>query len=241
MVKKYLAILKLFLISPRLFFLAIKIRKTRKTYLGYGRLLSLTKNFYRIRKKSNQEIHIAEFGVGRGGSAMLLAWLANSYGGRLTLFDVFGRIPSPTEKDGEVALKRYESILNQEKKDYYGNLPDLLDLVKIDIGSLISLDRVNFVVGKYEETLPEIQIKNKFHLIHIDCDWYESTNAVLSFLETKIYPNSIIQFDDYLHWPGTQKAVRETQWLHGYHSYIIEGALVIDMGQPQPGKTITHS
>ena len=229
MLKKYFSIVKLLWMDPKFFHFSRKIKSAKKTYLGYGRILSLAQSYYRMRKLIPGSVRVAEFGVGRGGSSMILAWLINSYGGNLTLFDVFGRIPSPTDMDGDIALQRFETILSQESKDYYGNLPDLLQVVQKDISQIISLNNVEFVVGKYEETLGDYIPDEPFHLVHIDCDWYESTATVLKFLEKHLDSISIIQIDDYLYWQGTQKAVSEATWLSGYPKRLVEGALVISI------------
>lgn len=229
MLKKYISIVKLLWMDPNFFLFSRKIKSTKKTYLGYGRILSLAQSYYRMRKLIPGSVRVAEFGVGRGGSSMILARLINSYGGNLTLFDVFGRIPSPTEKDGDTALQRFETILSQESKDYYGNLPDLLQVVQKDISQITSLNNVEFVVGKYEDTLGDYIPDEPFHLVHIDCDWYESTATVLKFLEKHLNSKSIIQIDDYQYWQGTQKAVSEATWLSGYPQYMVEGALVISI------------
>lgn len=231
MKNKYLAYFKLFLIHPKLLFLARHIRTSQRTFLSYGKILSLVENFQKLRKNSSREFHIAEFGVGRGGSAMVFAWLIQQHGGTLHLFDVFGRIPSPSANDGEAAQKRYAEILHNEKETYYGNLPDLISIIKKEIAEVTSLENVEFIAGKYEDVLPALQNQPAYDLVHIDCDWYESTKSVLHFLEIHTKPNSIIQIDDYLHWKGSHLAVQEAGWLDLSTSRIIDDALVIDMGK----------
>lgn len=232
MIKKYFAIIKLILINPKLFLLAYRLRSTKKTFLGYGRLLSLAESFFVLKKKKPDAINIAEFGVGRGGSAMILASLMNSYGGNLFLFDIFGRIPAPSTSDGEMAYKRYDFIVTDEKEDYYGNLPNLLNVIQQDLSTITSVENIKFIVGKYEETLPEYSSSEIYDLVHIDCDWYESTKTVLHFLKYHLNQYAIIQIDDFMHWQGTQKAVKEASWLSNYHHHLVEGALIIDLGKP---------
>ena len=178
-----------------------------------------------------EDIQIAEFGVGRGGSAVFLSWLVENYGGRLSLFDVFGQIPAPTSIDGQRAQERYETILNQEKEDYYGNIPDLLFQIQQDIKGVCDLDKVDFIQGKYEDILPEIETRKHFGLIHIDCDWYESVKSVLSYLKDNIHPGAIIQVDDYSNWQGSRMAIEEADWLSGYKTWFADDSLVIDTGR----------
>ena len=160
-----------------------------------------------------------------------LAWLAENYGGTLSLFDVFGQIPAPTSIDGQRAQDRYETILNQEKEDYYGNIPDLVGLIRQEISNVCELDKVEFIQGKYETTLPDIASKKQFSLIHIDCDWYESVKTVLKYLEKNIHPGAIIQVDDYSNWQGSRMAIEEAEWLSGHKTWFADDSLVIDTGR----------
>jgi len=232
MFTKYSSLVKLSLIHPRLALLAWNLKRARKTYLGYPQLLSLAKSFLLVRARRCQEaLQVAEFGVGRGGSATVLGWLINRYEGTLVLYDVFGRIPPPNlEKDGERAQERYRVILNEESQDYYGNVPDLLRVIMDELGSVCNLDKVEIVPGRYEETLAEPTEKRLFDLVHIDCDWYESTRAVLSYLQSNIRPGAIIQVDDYSNWQGARMATDEADWLRHFKTRLVGGALVIDTG-----------
>jgi asparagine synthase (glutamine-hydrolysing) len=225
---KYISLIKLGVIDPRLLYLSMKIRKSQKTFLGYPQLLSLAQSVKVVHERSEKPPQIAEFGVGRGGSATLLAWFTNAYNGGLTLFDVFDRIPPPTESDGTEAVERYQHILNDEGNDYYGNIQDLLAEIKTDLSEVCSLDKIDFIQGKYEDTLPELNNELSFNFVHIDCDWYESLRAVFDFLSDHVNRGAIIQIDDYLYWPGAKKATDEAEWLHGHRRKLVGNALVID-------------
>jgi asparagine synthase (glutamine-hydrolysing) len=223
-----LSFIRLGLIDPRLMTLARNLRQSRRTYLSYSRLYSLADNLINLYRHSPQPINVAEFGVGRGGSATLLAWLINKYRGKITLYDVFGRIPAPSENDGEQALDRYDNISNDEGKEYYGNIDNLLELILKEIHEVCHADRVEIVQGKYEDTLPNLNDNRKFDLVHIDCDWYESSRAVYNYLQSRLKPGAIIQVDDYSNWEGSRRAYQDTEWLSGYCTHLIDGALVID-------------
>jgi len=232
MLQRYYSLFRLVLFHPGLARLAWNLKRDKKTFLTFTTLYSLVKNYLTVVNRDEGTIQLAEFGVGRGGSAILLAWMVDRYGGSLTLFDVFGRIPSPTERDGERAQERYQFILNRESENYYGNIPNLLDLIRQEIAEVCDLQKVVFVQGKYEDTLPELEDGSSFNLVHIDCDWYESSKAVLDYLEDKLKPGAIIQVDDYSNWQGSHNAIEEAQWLKGYRRWIVDGALVIDTGHP---------
>lgn len=228
------ALLRLFLRSPRLGWLALRLRRQRKTYLSFPKLLSLVNSFISLRAENNGDLHVVEFGVGRGGSAQILAWLVNKYGGKLTLFDLFGRIIPPTEADGEEAAQRYEEIIHAEDQDtYYGNLPNLQEVIRAELAAICPLEKITMVPGKYEDTLSTYQPAHAYHLAHVDCDWYESTRAVLNFLEKNLQPAAFIQFDDYGYWSGSRKAIDETPWLQGRERYSVNEALVVKLDSTQ--------
>jgi hypothetical protein len=232
MQNKWIALAKLGLAEPGALPLVLRIKRTGKTFLGYPQLASLAANFKLLQNRSSDGVHIAEFGVGRGGSAMLLAWLVNRYGGKLTLLDVFGRIPPPTESDGRQALERYQSILENENTDYYGNLPNLEEIIREELGAICPLEQIEMIAGKYEDTLPNLANPGVFHLVHIDCDWYESSKVVLAYLKDHLHPQAIVQIDDYFHWPGSRQATDEAEWLRPYPRKRAGDALVIDLYGP---------
>ncbi len=220
--------LRLGLISPRLMILAWNIKRSKRTYLTFATLHSLADNFNKLRNRSSTPLQVAEFGVGRGGSATLLAWLVNNYGGQITLYDVFGRIPAPGELDGERAKLRYKTILSQEGAQYYGNISNLLEVVLHDIYQVCQAERVSVVQGKYEDTLPTLKDQREYNLVHIDCDWYESSVVVYNYLRLHLRPGAIIQVDDYSNWEGSKRAFHDAAWLSKFQTHIVEGALVID-------------
>jgi len=231
MLKRFISFLRIGLINPRLLLFVWQIKREKKTFLCYTKLLSLITSYFEARKRATGPIMVAEFGVGRGGSAALLAWLVQKYGGRLVLYDIFGRIPAPTDKDGERAQERYRIILHHEKDSYYGNIPNLFEVIQKEIAEVCDPSRVEYVRGRYEETLPGLEDDYVFNLVHIDCDWYESSQAVLRYLQTRLSPGAILQVDDYSNWEGSNRALNEAEWLKGYGRKLVEGALHIDMAK----------
>ncbi len=161
---------------------------------------------------------------------MLLAWLVQKYGGTLTLYDVFGQIPAPAEVDGERAHDRYRSIVHEEGQSYYGNLPNLMERIRDELAVVCSLDRLRFVQGPYQDTLPN-EACEPYDLVHVDCDWYESVKSVLAFLETHLTPRAILQIDDYSNWQGSRMAVDEAEWLQPHRRYLVGGPMVVDSGK----------
>lgn len=235
---RFLNLARLGWIHPSLMVFAWNLRRTGRTYLSAAALYSLARCFMQVKNRHPQPVQVAEFGVGRGGSALLLAWLVQRYGGKLTLFDVFGRIPAPTEIDGEQALQRYAGILNAESPDYYGNIPDLLDVVKRELGEVCDPKQIVIVQGRFEDTLP-LQLDNEaYGLVHIDCDWYESSVVVYKYLKNNIQPGAILQVDDFSDWEGSRRAFQDADWLNPYHTRNVDGALVIDTARRRSGAAI---
>jgi O-methyltransferase len=212
---------------------ARKLKQDQHTFLSYLQLASLAESFVRLRRSSNTGIQAAEFGVGRGGSAMLLAWLVNRYGGSLDLYDVFARIPAPSMEDGQAAQSRYQTILERENGDYYGNIPDLLSVIQAEMSAVCPPEKVIFHPGKYEELLPRLTDENRFNLVHVDCDWYESARAVLQYLHQRLEAHAVLQIDDYYYWQGAKKAADEAVWLSPFARRQIDGAIVIDLARPR--------
>jgi SAM-dependent methyltransferase len=227
----YLALVKLGLLNPQLMRLAWRLKRSRKTYLSYPKLLSFLYSFRLLQVRHGTPLQMAEFGVGRGGSAIFLAWLVGRYGGTLTLYDIFGRIPAPAEIDGERARDRYNHIVNNEGADYYGNIPNLLNLILGELRSVCDLDQIEIIQGRFEDTLSKQTKHRLFDFVHIDCDWYESSKAVLSYLQQNLRPGAIIQIDDYSNWKGSRAAVNEAKWLEHFKQKLVDGALVIDTGK----------
>jgi hypothetical protein len=237
----FLSFIRLCFINPGLLLLALKVKHSGRTYLSYSTIYSLVSNYLSLQKLSSTAIQVAEFGVGRGGSATILAWLVNRYNGKLSLYDVFGLIPAPTEKDGEGALIRYKYIITNEGNDYYGNISNLRDIIQNELYKVCLPDNLEIIQGKYEDVLPNLNDDRKFNLIHIDCDWYESSKVVYSYIQTRLRPGSIIQVDDYSFWEGSTRAYHDTTWLINYQTHLIDGALVIDTSKTKNNQSFDNN
>ncbi len=226
-------LLRLALRDPSLSLLTWRLKRQRKTFLGYPQIWSLVQNFMRVKARCGSPIQIAEFGVGRGGSAFILGRLVSKYGGKLVLYDLFGRIPPPSDIDGEKAHLRYQVILTGEDEGYYGNIPDIKALILSEISHICDLSDVEIIEGRYEEVLPRLSKRYRFCLVHIDCDWYESYKAVLNYLKSNLCPGAILQLDDFSTWQGVSQALSEATWLAPFKKWLVNGSLVIDTGQYQ--------
>ncbi len=79
-------------------------------------------------------------------------------------------------------------------------------------------------------SLPVKQHSNKFDLVHVDCDWYESVKMVIKYLQYHLVPPAIIHIDDWSHWQGCRSAVIESGYLKYPHD-TRGGALIVQIPQ----------
>jgi hypothetical protein len=61
--------------------------------------------------------------------------------------------------------------------------------------------------GLFHESLPGFLADHHEDVafMHIDCDLYSSTRTVLELLRDRIVPGTVIQFDEFLNYPGWQQ------------------------------------
>jgi hypothetical protein len=69
--------------------------------------------------------------------------------------------------------------------------------------------------GLFHESLPPFlaACEDKVAFLHIDCDLYSSTRVVLELLSDRIAAGTVIQFDEFLNFPG---------WQHGEYKAFSE-------------------
>jgi hypothetical protein len=69
-------------------------------------------------------------------------------------------------------------------------------------------ERIHFVPGRVEETLPQNAPKD-IALLRLDTDWYASTKHELQHLYPRLVPGGVLIVDDYGYWQGARQAVDE--------------------------------
>jgi hypothetical protein len=69
-------------------------------------------------------------------------------------------------------------------------------------------EKVHFVQGPVEETLPE-HAPAEIALLRLDTDWYASTKHELVHLYPRLAPGGVLIIDDYAYWRGARQAVDE--------------------------------
>jgi len=122
----------------------------------------------------------------------------------LYLLDTFEGMTAPTDKDrnmdGKLASEyRYEDV----------NCTASLDDVRSNMSlTHYPLEKLHFIKGKVEETIP-MKGLSKIALLRLDTDWYESTKHELRYLFPLLSIGGVLIIDDYGHWRGTREAVDE--------------------------------
>jgi asparagine synthase (glutamine-hydrolysing) len=182
------------------------------TYLSPAALDDLQRAVVSIEQRRLPGMLI-EAGCALGGSALVMAD-AKSPDRPFHVYDVFGMIPPPGEKDGPDVQRRFDEIRSGQSKGinggtYYGYQPDLLQTVTETFhryGVDPARRQVRFVRGLFQDTL---RLDGPVALAHIDGDWYDSVSCCLSRIEPWLVPGGMLIIDDYQAWSGCRRAVDE--------------------------------
>ncbi|HEV7346839.1 TylF/MycF/NovP-related O-methyltransferase [Telluribacter sp.] len=156
-----------------------------------------------------------ECGVWKGGSAMAIVLHLLSKGvtdRQIYLYDTFEGMSEPTDLDksfdGQPALTLLQNSSKEESNSVW--CYSTLDEVKQNLATTAYPDdRIRFIKGKVEETIPKQGIPEKIALLRLDTDWYESTRHELEHLFPRLQSGGILIIDDYGHWEGCRRAVDE--------------------------------
>ncbi len=147
---------------------------------------------------------IIETGVWRGGACILARAVLRAYGDstrKVWLADSFEGLPLPKE-----------NLYPADKADKFNEFKELavsLDIVKnnfIKYGLLD--DKVDFIVGWFDKTLPVCEIEN-ISVLRLDGDMYESTIIALDNLYSKVTPGGYVIVDDYHVVKGCKQAIHD--------------------------------
>lgn len=158
---------------------------------------------------------MAECGVWRGGSAMLMALSAQHFGindRAIWLYDTFDGMTPPTEADRQAMTGRSAAtILAGNERDaenpFWGVAPRAV--VEANLAATATpAHLLHLVEGDVLDTLP-IHAPDTLALLRLDTDWYESTAHELATLYPRLSPGGVLIIDDYGYWSGARKAVDE--------------------------------
>ena len=149
---------------------------------------------------------IVECGVFRGGSIMAVALTLlrlKSTDRHLFLFDTFEGMPDPGSED--VDSRGISAKAQLEAVRCYAGLEQVQRAV---LGTGYPEDKVHFVKGMVEDTIPE-RSPQQIALLRLDTDWYQSTKHELIHLYPRLVNHGVLIVDDYGYWQGARKAVDE--------------------------------
>lgn len=187
-------------------------RAEHLTYLKEHNLRELAALVIELERDGREGL-VIEAGTARGGSAIVLA-AAKAPIRPMKVYDVFGMIPPPGERDGTDVHERYETIAGGEARGvggdtYYGYRDDLYREVTESFSRLgvpAGEHNVELIQGLFEDT---IELDEPVAFAHLDGDWYESTMTCLERIAPRLVPGGRIVLDDYNKWSGCRNAVDE--------------------------------
>jgi len=134
---------------------------------------------------------LAEVGVYRGGTALLLASTCSEK--ILSLFDTFRGMPAVDKQ------------IDCHRAGDFGDTS--LEAVR---SRLHAYSNVEFFPGFFPDTARPVEDR-RFALVYVDVDIFQSTRDALAFFYPRLVPGGVMVFDDYLQpaCPGVEKAIQE--------------------------------
>ena len=156
-----------------------------------------------------------ECGVAKGGSMMAIAYTLLDIGMTgldLYLYDTFEGMPEPDELDrgrfGEPAHRSWRKRRDEAGRSTWINHG--IDEVRRNLALTgYPMERIHFVKGKVEDTLPTTVLPDRIALLRLDTDWHASTKAEFDHLYPRLVSGGILIVDDYFRWQGSRKATDE--------------------------------
>jgi ADP-heptose:LPS heptosyltransferase len=137
---------------------------------------------------------IAELGVYKENTAMMLATFARQIGATAYLLDTF-------EGFDRAGLEGVDA----------NKVMEFADTSPSQVQTLVGAANTRYVQGYFPDTAKEIDDDAQFCLVHIDCDLYAPFKHALSFFYDRLTPGGFMIMHDYssLHWDGAERAVDE--------------------------------
>jgi O-methyltransferase len=151
-----------------------------------------------------------ECGVWKGGSMAAIARTllrVRDLTRDLYLFDTFEGMPVPTANDIDYSGKAASKVLAEDEGIRCADAP-LAGVKSVLQDTGYPMERIHFVQGKVEETIPR-NAPDSISLLRLDTDWYESTAHELVHLFPRLARGGVIIVDDYGHWKGSRQACDE--------------------------------
>lgn len=188
------------------------VQEKKLTYLSQAKLAKLA-SICAFNENNNIPGDIIETGCALGGSGIVMA-ASKAVSRSQKIYDVFGEIPAPSEKDGEDVQSRYDTIHAGKSEGidgetYYGYVENLYEVVKNsfnEAGYPVESNNVSLFKGLLQDTLI---IDQPVALAHIDVDWYDPVYVSLERICPHLSLGGTFVVDDYLDWSGCREAVDE--------------------------------
>lgn len=161
--------------------------------------------------ENNIDGDFIECGVWKGGSVLVMihTLIVKGFTNRhIFLYDTFEGMIEPTEADidlyGKSAINKWKRHLREDKNLWcYASLEE----VKNNIGTAgYPQDKIHFIKGKVEETIPNAVNHERIAILRLDTDWYASSYHELKHLYPKLVKGGVLLLDDYGFWEGQKKA-----------------------------------
>jgi O-methyltransferase len=153
---------------------------------------------------------IVECGVWKGGSMAAVARTllqVQDVSRDLYLFDTFEGMSEPTANDVDYSGKQANEVIKEDSGFKCADAP-LERVQEVLLGTGYPKDKIHFVPGKVEDTVPGFA-PDAISLLRLDTDWYESTKHELIHLFPRLARAGVIIIDDYGHWRGSRQACDE--------------------------------
>lgn len=190
----------------------IRIKTDHLTYLATKDLFNLYEAAKSVERARVPGLFI-EAGCALGGSAIAIG-KAKATQRPFRIYDAFGMIPPPSDKDDTDVHARYQEIKSGKSQGiggnrYYGYTENLQDLVARNLTRHAvppEKNNISLIKGYFENTL---SINEPVAFAHIDCDWYASVMICLQQIAPNLAEGGRIIFDDYHEWSGCRHAVDE--------------------------------
>lgn len=162
---------------------------------------------------------LVECGVWKGGSMLAIILRLQQLGvddRELYLYDTFNGMTAPTDHDTSAFSEPAVDIWSRAARTgrvawdwlFTPGVFSLLQVRELLMGTGYPPERIHFVVGPIEETLPATA-PELAAILRLDTDWYSSTRHELEYLYPRLSPGGVLIVDDYGHWEGCRKAVDE--------------------------------
>jgi hypothetical protein len=170
------------------------ILKNTSAFIGDSALFKLLFCFEMINKTKNIKGDIIEFGVWNGNNLLAIKKIIDYFNLKKKVFgyDHFKGMPLHTE--------------DRNRNSFVGNIK----VAKYFI-NFFRLKKIQLINDNFFNLKKHLEKFNKFSIIYIDCDIYETTKIILDYCSPKLSKGGLIVFDEGNQKKGTgeTKAARE--------------------------------